>query len=105
MGMLHRRWERMSVAMRLGTASAASLILVVIALLVRGSDDWSHAYSSFWWGLSGLAVLLGVAGVVAALATTMHTRERLAVLALSLPAPIAAVWFVYVLSQLVDLMD
>jgi hypothetical protein len=52
MGMLHRRWDRMSVAMRLG----------------------------------------------AALTTTMHTRERLAVLALSLPAPIAAVWFVYPLS-------
>jgi multisubunit Na+/H+ antiporter MnhG subunit len=95
----------MSVAMRLATASVALLIVVVIALAIRGPDDWSRAFSVFWIGSAGLAVLLGVAGVIAALTTTMRTRKRLVALALSLTAPVTAAWFMYEVWQLFELMN
>jgi hypothetical protein len=38
-------------------------------------------------------------------ATASAACLTVVVLALSLPAPVAAVWLIYALSQLVDLMD
>ena len=50
------RWGRLSPAMLVATTSATSLGIAVIALIVRGADDWSGAFAAFWWIFAGSAV-------------------------------------------------
>ena len=92
--------------MRIAAASAASFVIVVVALRVRGADDWSPAFAIFWFGLLGLAVILGITGLVIAIASTgKRAGERWAIAALSLVAPVAALFFAYVISVLADYAD
>jgi hypothetical protein len=98
--------RRMSWPMRVAVASAAFFIVAVIALSVRGASDWSYAFAGFWYALALPAVVLGVVGtLLSVFARDMRARQRLAVLALSLPAPAGAVWLIYAISQLADMMD
>lgn len=93
----------MSRPIRVAAASAALLLVAVVALAVRGADDWSDPFTVFWCAAFYPAVLLGVIGVfMGALTPNLRLRERLAVLGLSLPAPAAALWLLWVLSQIAD---
>jgi hypothetical protein len=98
--------RRMSWPMRVAVASAALFVVALIALSVRGASDWSYAFAGFWYALALPAVLLGVIGLLLGVfARGIRPRERLAVLALSLPAPAGAALLAYAISQLADMMD
>jgi hypothetical protein len=93
--------------MRIAAGSFVCTLLVYLLLLVRGASDWSSAFATLWYGLFGLGVILGLAGLVVAVAAPgVSVRARLGIAALSLPAPTAAVLFVwFVLTVIPQLAD
>jgi hypothetical protein len=88
------------------TASLACISLVVALLVVRGPSDWSRSFAVAWYGLFGLAVLLGLSGLaLAAGARNINRPTRLRAVAFSLPALLAAAFFFLVVLPAVGHLD
>jgi hypothetical protein len=80
------------------------MVVVLVALGVRGASDWSNSFAVFWFGLWGAALALAVVGIVEAvvrrnapaLQRILAVALSMATLALSL---LLAGWILEVLSS------
>jgi hypothetical protein len=92
--------------MKLSIASLVCLAVAVLMLVVRGSADWSRSFAALWYGTFALAVALGLAAVVATIASRgVATRRRVVTVVLALPALVAVpllIWTIVVLAPLAD---
>jgi hypothetical protein len=90
---------------RAAWASIACIVVIIVALSVRGAADWSESFAVFWYGLWGAAVVLAVVGIVAATVrrnAPAHQRGiavGLSIVTLALSVLLAG-WILAVLSSL-----
>jgi hypothetical protein len=72
--------------------SIASVTLFVLAstVAIRGAANWSQSFAVAWYGVFGVAVLLGLAAVAVAVGSRGSSGKRRAmIVVLALPALIA----------------
>jgi hypothetical protein len=95
----------MLTGVRAAWASVACLVVVLVALVVRGSSDWSSSFGLFWYGFWAAAVALAVVGIAeAALRRNAGAHQRVLAVALSMVtlalSALLAGWILTVLSRL-----
>jgi hypothetical protein len=90
--------------MRVAFASTVCLGALLLLLFIRGAADWSDAFAFLWYGLFGLAVLLALIALGMAF-QARSGRERVMIVAMSLPALAAVPVFVVIISTLAPLAN
>jgi hypothetical protein len=92
--------------MRPGVVSLLLLGLAFVMLAVRGAANWSATFALTWYGVFGGAVLFALIALVSAVVQQGATiGRRLGVIALALPALLAATVFISLIPTFARLAD
>ena len=76
--------------MKFSIASVTLFVLASVTFAIRGAADWSQSFAVAWYGVFGVAVLLGLAAVAVALESRGPGGKRRAmIVVLAFPALIA----------------
>jgi len=92
--------------MKLALASLVFLALAAVMLALRGAADWSQSFALAWYGTFGVAALLALAAVLAAVGTRhLSGKRRTAIVLLAAPALAAVPLLVAVVLALAPLAN